>query len=171
MISSQLLPGGQRGARRTENQDIAQERFFRRVRANLHLVVCLKYTPFTTCDSPVLNKLYKFPTLVTRSCCVDVYRAWPHEALVSIADKIIDTKDEAFQHVPCGRAERETQTATICSIMAHVHLSARSMVEKLYGSKGLKLYSPVTYLEFVELFRKYCTRICTKEKVRYSFES
>lgn len=166
MISSQLLPGGQRGAKRTENQDIAQERFFRRVRSNLHLVVCLNYSSLSTDTSPVENLFFKFPALVTRSCCVDVYRSWPHEALVCIADKILDTEDKVFDRVAWKKSDRETQKATICSIMSHIHLSARSMTEKLYGSKGLKMLTPNTFLEFVDLFKKYCDRICTKEMVR-----
>lgn len=49
--------------------------------------------------------------------------------------------------------------------MAHVHLSSRSMVERIYGAKALKFYSPDTYLDFVDLFRKICKRLCVKEKV------
>ena len=154
------------GARRTENQDIAQERFLRRVRTNLHVVVCLKYTPFTSDTTPKKIPFFKFPALVTRSCCVDVYQAWPHEALECIADKILDAEDEVFDHVPWTKTEREIKIATICSIMAQVHLSARSMTEKLYGSKGLKMYPPDTFLEFVDLFKTFCDRICKKEKVK-----
>lgn len=165
IISSQLLPGGQRGARRTEHQDIAQERFFRRVKSNLHVVVCLKYEPLSSTNSPSTSQLYKFPLLFTRCCCVDAYIPWPHEALTSIANNLIKEEDPVFNHVPWSKRDREAQVASICSIMAHVHLSARSMVQKVHGSKGLKVYSPDDYLDFVELFKKFCVRLCLKEKV------
>lgn len=166
MIAGQLLPGGQRGARRTENQDIAQERFFRRIKTNLHIVVCLKYVPLTMSDSPLRAQLCRFPTLIMRSCCVDVYHAWPHEALVSVAEKLLESGD-ALGQVPWKRRERESQTAAIASVMAYVHLSSRTMIQKLQGTKGVKLYSPDTFLDFVDLFNEICTRICVHEKVSH----
>lgn len=166
MISNQLLPGGKRGARRVENQDIAQERYFRRVKSHIHVVVCLKYKKLDLSNSLEQNQLYKFPTLVTRSCCVDIYRAWPHEALVSVAQKMLEEEDNVLNLVPLKKRERDLQSAAICSIMAHVHLSSRSMVEKIYRIEALKFYSPDTYLDFIDLFRKICKRLCVKEKVR-----
>lgn len=165
MISNQLLPGGKRGARRVENQDVAQERYFRRVKSNIHVVVCLKYTPLDLATSPQKNQLYRFPALVTRSCCVDIYRAWPHEALVSVAEKLLEEEENVLSLLPLKRRERDSLSAAICSIMAHVHLSSRNMVERIYGVKALKFYSPDTYLDFVDLFRKMCKRLCVKEKV------
>ena len=166
MISNQLLPGGKRGARRVKNQDIAQERYFRRVKSNLHVVVCLKYRKLDLTNSPEKNQLYKFPALVTRSCCVDIYRAWPHEALVSIAQKQLEEEESVFSLLPLKRREKDVQSAAVCSIMAHVHLSSRSMVRRIYGLEALKFYSPDTYLDFIDLFRKICKRLCLKEKVR-----
>lgn len=166
MISNQLLPGGKRGARRVENQDIAQERYFRRVKSHLHVVVCLKYRKLDLSNSLEQNQLYRFPALLTRSCCVDIYRAWPHEALVSIAQKQLDEEESVFSLLPLKKREKDAQSVAICSIMAHVHLSSRSMVEKIYGIKALKFYSPDTYLDFIDLFRKICKRLCVKEKVR-----
>ena len=166
MISNQLLPGGKRGARRVENQDIAQDRYFRRVKSHIHVVVCLKYTPLDLSTSPEKNQLYRFPGLVTRSCCVDVYRAWPHEALVNVAEKLLEEEENVLTLLPLKKRERDSQLSAICAIMAHVHLSSRSMVERIYGGKALKFYSPDTYLDFVDLFRKICRRLCVKEKVR-----
>ncbi|XP_048580282.1 dynein heavy chain domain-containing protein 1 isoform X3 [Nematostella vectensis] len=183
IISTHLLPGGQLGARRTEHQNIAQERYFRRVKSNLHIVVSIKFTPLTIPRAempknagpgywrtfeggPSCSALYRFPNLLTRSCCVDVYLPWPHEALVSIAEKLIDENDPAFAQVPWKKRDRSPQVAAICSIMAHVHLSSRSMVERLYGIRGLKLYSPNTFLDFADLFKKLCDRICTTEKTK-----
>lgn len=166
MISNQLLPGGKRGARRVENQDIAQDRYFRRVKSHIHVVVCLKFKKLDLSNSLEKNQLYKFPSLVKRSCCVDVYRAWPHEALVSVAEKLLDEEESVLSLVPLKRRERDLQSVAICSIMAHVHLSSRSLAERIYGVKALKFYSPDTYLDFVDLFRKICRRLCAKEKVR-----
>lgn len=168
MISNQLLPGGKRGARRVENQDIAQERYFRRVKSNLHVVVCLKYRKLDLSNSLEKNQLYKFPALVTSSCCVDVYRAWPHEALVSIAQKQLEEEESVFSLLPLKKREKDGQCAAVCSVMAHVHLSSRSMVRRIYGMEALKFYSPDTYLDFIDLFRKICKRLCLKEKVRSS---
>jgi len=165
LISNQLLPGGKRGARRVENQDIAQERYFRRVRSHLHVVVCLKYRKLDLSNSLEKNQLYKFPKLVTRSCCVDIYRAWPHEALVSIAQKQLEEEESVFSLLPLKRREKDAQSAAVCSIMAHVHLSSRCMARRIYGIEALKFYSPDTFLDFIDLFRKICRRICLKEKV------
>ena len=165
LISNQLLPGGKRGARRVENQDIAQERYFRRVRSHLHVVVCLKYRKLDLSNSLEKNQLYKFPKLVTRSCCVDIYRAWPHEALVSIAQKQLEEEESVFSILPLKRREKDAQSAAVCSIMAHVHLSSRCMARRIYGIEALKFYSPDTFLDFIDLFRKISRRICLKEKV------
>ena len=73
-----------------------------------------------------------------------------------------------FDCVPWTKRDREAKVASICSIMAHVHLSARSMVQKIYAAKGLEVYSPDDYLDFVELFKKFCVRLCVKEKVLVS---
>ena len=166
MISNQLLPGGKRGARRVENQDIAQERYFRRVKSHLHVVVCLKHRTLDLSNSLEKNHLYKFPALVTRSCCVDIYRAWPHEALVSIAQKQLEDEESVFNLLPLKRREKDAQSAAVWSTMAHVHLSSRSMVKRIYGIEALKFYSPDTYLDFIDLFTKICKRLCVKEKVR-----
>lgn len=164
LVSNQLLPGGKRGARRAEGQDIAQDRYFRRVKSHIHVVVCLKYTPLHLSTSAEENQLYRFPALVTRSCCVDIYRAWTHDALVNVAEKVLEEEENVLSLLPLKRREKDLQCATICSIMAHVHLSSRSMVERLYGVKALKFYSPDTYLDFVDLFRKICKRLSVKEK-------
>ena len=105
--------------------------------------------------------------MVTRSCCVDIYRAWTHDALVNVAEKVLEEEENVLSLLPLKRREKDLQCATICSIMAHVHLSSRSMVERLYGVKALKFYSPDTYLDFVDLFRKICKRLSVKEKVRF----
>ena len=169
LISNQLLPGGKRGARRVENQDIAQERYFRRVRSHLHVVVCLKYRKLDLSNSLEKNQLYKFPKLVTRSCCVDIYRAWPHEALVSIAQKQLEEEESVFSILPLKRREKDAQSAAVCSIMAHVHLSSRCMARRIYGIEALKFYSPDTFLDFIDLFRKISRRICLKEKVSMKY--
>lgn len=129
-------------------------------------MVCLTYTPLSLSTAPEGNQLYRFPVLVTRSCCVDIYRAWPHKALVSVAEKLLEEGEDVLSLVPLKRRERHSQSAAVCSIMAHVHLSSRSLVEKIYGVRALKFYSPDTYLDFVDLFRNICKRLCVKEKVR-----
>lgn len=97
---------------------------------------------------------------------MDIYRAWPHKALVSVAEKLLEEGEDVLSLVPLKRRERHSQSAAVCSIMAHVHLSSRSLVEKIYGVRALKFYSPDTYLDFVDLFRNICKRLCVKEKVR-----
>jgi len=163
MITSNLLPVGQRGIRRAEHLDLAQERFFRRVKLHLHVVVCMKYSSIVTSTSPSQAQIYRFPVLLTRCCCVDTFLPWPHEALVSIAEKLMDAKE--LSPVPWKRKDTAVYTSAICSVMAHVHITSRSMVHKLYGTKGLKYYSPDTYLDLIELFKMFCERICLKEKV------
>lgn len=162
MITSNLLPVGQRGIRRAEHLDIAQERFFRRVKSHLHVVVCLKYSPLVTSTSPSQAQIYRFPILLTRCSCVDTYLPWPHDALASIAEKMMDVRE--LSPIP-WKKDKAIYTNAICSIMAHVHLTSRSAVHNLYGIQGLKFYSPDTYLDFVELFKVFCERICVNEKV------
>lgn len=169
MITSNLLPVGQRGGRRAEHLDIAQERFFRRVKSHLHVVVCLRYSPIVTSTSPSQTQIYRFPILLMRCCCVDTFLPWPHEALASVAEKLLDVKDRS--PIPWKRRDTAAPSSAICSIMAHVHLTARSMVHNLFGIKGLKFYSPDTYLDFIELFKMFCERIFLKEKVSVVFKS
>ncbi|GJQ70897.1 hypothetical protein Trydic_g814 [Trypoxylus dichotomus] len=118
------------------NRDGIFDFFIRRVRSNLHVVMCM---------SPVGDAFRRrcrmFPSLVN-CCTINWFVKWPEEALLSVAQnslKEIDTEEITFK------------LAEICVIM---HKSVEDMTERFYNEMRRHYYTtPSSYLELLKLYK------------------
>jgi hypothetical protein len=161
-ICNELIPGILRG-RRNDNMYVAQERFFRRVRANLHVIVCLDYPS----DQPSIvhkfpfSQFSEFPSLLTRTCCIDVFQPWHDSSLTKVSILRL-----ASQHVDAAVQEIiESCKSSVAAIMSYVHTSSVKMLEQQFGFNRYKCYTPKTFVEFVDIFAKCCDLIWEEEQV------
>eukprot|EP00794_Sanderia_malayensis_P003656 gene3656-4173_t len=162
-IGNHLLPGGQVGQRRTENKTVAQERFLRRIRSNLHVVMCVWY-------GALPKLIHDFPLVLSRVACVDVYKEWKSDILAEVAEKwlIEKGKNEFFYRVPWNLDERERQLDAIYALMAQIHLTCRAAFGRDFRELGLEVFSPLKFIEFVDLFRTLCNTICHEKEEELS---
>ncbi len=153
------------GQRRTENKTVAQERFLRRIRSNLHIVLCVWHGSLHAITQD-------FPTILSRAACVDIYREWTTEVLQEVAEKwlIEKGKNEFFYGVSWDLDTRDRQLSAIYSLMAKIHLDARSALDHGFKEAGLEVFSPLKFVEFVDLFRTVCNTICNEKQVSISYQ-
>ena len=159
-ISNQLLPGGQMGVRRTENKEVAQERFLRRIRTNLHVAVCVWH-------GDLQRITQRYPTILTRSACVDVFREWKSDVLTTVAKSWLLEKgtNQFLVKVPWDIPQRDVQLKAIYEVMSQIHQSVRRESEKDFSGQGLEVFSPLKFTEFIDLFRTLCNWICEVKEV------
>ncbi|CAH0547855.1 unnamed protein product [Brassicogethes aeneus] len=123
------------------NRDGIFEFFINRVRANLHLVLCM---------SPVGDAFRRrcrmFPSLVN-CCTIDWFDKWPEEALVSVAlNSLKNVGDEAM-------------VASLGNICVTMHKSMEKMTDRFYKEMKRHYYiTPSSYLELIKLFKSLLTR-------------
>ncbi|KAK9722971.1 AAA+ lid domain [Popillia japonica] len=118
------------------NRDGIFDFFIRRVRTNLHLVICM---------SPVGDAFRRrcrmFPSLVN-CCTINWFVKWPEEALLSVAQNSLRGLDSE---------EITNKLAEICVIM---HKSVEDMTERFYNEMRRHYYTtPSSYLELLKLYK------------------
>ncbi|XP_077979356.1 dynein heavy chain domain-containing protein 1-like [Glandiceps talaboti] len=165
-IATAMLPGSKGGGHRGQRLEMAVERYYRRVCNNMHIIVCIDFTDINYCKA--ITMLQKFPALLSRSCCIDVYFPWTHEALVSVATQWMrrettDKQTGRLHYIPWRHDDPAAQISAICNAMAYIHQSSEHMVEGLYKSK-IKFFTPTTYLEFVDLFKHIASKLAKRHK-------
>lgn len=142
---------------------VAQERFFRRVRTNLHVVVELEYPssePGIVYNSP-LSTFSAFPLLLTRTCSVDVFQPWHGASLTKVSSLRLASK--ALE--PAVREMVEACESSLASTMSYVYTSSVEMLEQQFGFNKYKCYTPKTFIEFIDIFAKCCNLIWKEEQV------
>uniref|UniRef100_A0A8C5FLE3 Dynein, axonemal, heavy chain 6 n=1 Tax=Gadus morhua TaxID=8049 RepID=A0A8C5FLE3_GADMO len=120
------------------NRDEVFQYFVTRVRARLHIVLCM---------SPVgdafRSRCRMFPSLVN-CCTIDWFVQWPREALLSVSQTF-------FQHEDFGGGEE--LKASFSLMCVEVHVSVTDMAERFYGELRRRYYTtPTSYLELINLY-------------------
>uniref|UniRef100_A0A8W7PBK8 Dynein heavy chain AAA module D4 domain-containing protein n=2 Tax=gambiae species complex TaxID=44542 RepID=A0A8W7PBK8_ANOCL len=120
-----------------QTRDGIFEFFIKRVRANLHVIMCM---------SPVgdtfRGRCRMFPSLVN-CCTIDWFVKWPAEALRSVA--IGSLKDVSDNEVQCKHL------AQICVM---IHESVESISERFYREMRRHYYTtPSSYLQLLNQYR------------------
>ncbi|XP_058822007.1 dynein axonemal heavy chain 6 [Topomyia yanbarensis] len=113
------------------------EFFIKRVRANLHLIICM---------SPVGDTFRRrcrmFPSLVN-CCTIDWFVKWPAEALLSVA--VGSLKDVS---------ENETQCKHLAQICVMMHESVETISERFFREMRRYYYTtPSSYLQLLNQYR------------------
>lgn len=119
------------------DRDQVYDYFIRRVRSNLHIVLCM---------SPVGDsfrvRCRMFPSLVN-CCTINVFSEWPMEALNSVANTLMGKID-------LGKG---VSSEALSEISVLVHTSVTEMADKFYEEMKRRYYTtPSSYLELINLY-------------------
>jgi len=126
-----------------DSRDNCWKYFIDKVRANLHVVMCM---------SPVGDtfrvRCRKFPSL-TGCTTIDWFMGWPQEALISVAARFLeDVEMETPEH-----------RAAAGQHMAHVHESVGAAALQYKASDRRNVYTtPKSYLELIALYKEMLAR-------------
>lgn len=121
----------------SETRDDCFKLFIQRVRDNLHIVLGV---------SPVGDSLRircrQFPSLIN-CCTIDWFNSWPHEALNSVANKLLRDLDiEDLKLIP-----------KIAEECAKVHMSVQDFSVKFDAELRRKVYTtPKSFLDLINLY-------------------
>uniref|UniRef100_A0A7S1U3J4 Dynein heavy chain n=1 Tax=Phaeomonas parva TaxID=124430 RepID=A0A7S1U3J4_9STRA len=115
--------------------------FFERVRANLHLVLCM-----SPVSSKFAERCRKFPGIVS-GCQIDWFLTWPEEALVAVSSQTIDdmtldctdgVRVEIKKHMAAvHRLATEACTEYFQKMRRHVYQTPKSFMSFLQEYKGM----------------------------------
>jgi dynein heavy chain len=109
--------------------------FVKRVRAKLHLVICM--SPASEAFS---RRLRSFPSLVN-NCTIDFFSEWPQEALKSVASSALE----------CAELGREHDAVISCIGKVHQSVEAAS-IRFLAEQRRYNYVTPTSYLEVLSTF-------------------
>ncbi|KAK9803422.1 hypothetical protein WJX72_010826 [[Myrmecia] bisecta] len=143
-IASAMRPLMQAAAVPTTKNNI-NAFFVDRVRANLHLVLCM-----SPIGDAFRQRLRMFPALVN-CCTIDWFREWPKEALASVATNF-------FQDVPLSNETYPELALGVvrCCVALHqaVERKSRQFTEEL---RRFTYVTPTSYLELLTTFMQLLT--------------
>ncbi|XP_052095798.1 dynein heavy chain domain-containing protein 1-like isoform X11 [Mytilus californianus] len=164
-IVSHMMPGGVQ-TKRVDKIEQAFERFLKKVRHNLHVIVCLssKGNSFSSNFNNLHSKLSEYPGLVKHAVSVDLYKPWTFEAYVKIAE--VWLRDQRTKvPIPWHPTRMLDQISLTAHAMAYMHLSSKAVIERQFchQREPLRFYSPLTFMEFVHLFRLIAAHIVKME--------
>ncbi|XP_078448652.1 dynein axonemal heavy chain 6 [Lampetra planeri] len=119
------------------NRDEVLQFFINRVRARLHIVLCM---------SPVGDafraRCRMFPSIVN-CCTIDWFVQWPREALLSVSKTF-------FTPVDLGSDELKENLSEMC---VEIHMSVTEFAEHYYAELRRRYYTtPTSYLELINLY-------------------
>ncbi|XP_056008158.1 dynein heavy chain domain-containing protein 1-like [Ostrea edulis] len=164
-IVSAVMPGGVT-TKRVDKIEIALERFLKKIRQNIHVIVCMNYRGNSYCsDSQVFhNRLMRYPGLLKNASAIDTYRPWNYQAYVRIANVWLRDQKTGIT-IPWHPTRMLDQILQTSRAMAYIHMSAKSVIERQYCNQRepLRFFSPLTFMEFVHVFRVLTAFIVKRE--------
>eukprot|EP00058_Branchiostoma_floridae_P015154 XP_002600642.1 hypothetical protein BRAFLDRAFT_102421 [Branchiostoma floridae] len=146
-IANQIMQGTVPG-KHSDKFELALERYHKRIRTNLHVVVTMDLTG----PVPLHHRLRQFPTLLLRSSCVDMYSRWTFEARRS---------DILWEMLGST-----TSLTSVAHAMAYIHRSAQAALQRCFHDNHQlrRLFTPLTYMEFIDLFKSITAKLSREEK-------
>jgi dynein heavy chain len=122
-----------------DSRDNCWDFFIEKVRANLHVVLCM-----SPVGNAFRNRCRKFPALTSCSV-IDWFHPWPQEALISVAQRFLED-------VPMESAELRENVA---HHMAYVHEAVELLTVSYLSQERRNVYTtPKSYLELIMLYKK-----------------
>ncbi|EDV27935.1 uncharacterized protein TRIADDRAFT_52992 [Trichoplax adhaerens] len=125
------------GKRLEVNPLIMYNYFIERVKANLHIVLCM-----SPIGDAFRNHLRMFPSLIN-CCTIDWYQAWPKDALERVAMKFLEEID----------LEENIKKASV-EMCQYFHSSVRQLSTDYYSTlRRYNYVTPTSYLELILVFK------------------
>lgn len=150
LTCTQLLPGGHLNVRKTSGYASLEERFFQRIKTNLHIVIAKSYYN-------VKRYLQEYPVALHKMACIDVYREYT-------ASDWLDFASRWFGR--CGAQNVvSNHQQSISSLIAEIHCSAGSSTSQHFNRKGIKMFSPLKFFECLQIFYDIYNRALAQKKV------
>lgn len=120
-----------------ETPDVIKQVFVERVRANLHVCLCM---------SPVGDTLRvrcrNFPSLVN-CCTLDWFSRWPEEALLYVSSEFLKELDLPSEEV----------RSALSKMCMRIHTSVEDASEKFWDELRRRVYTtPKSYLDLISLY-------------------
>ncbi|XP_057293707.1 dynein axonemal heavy chain 1-like isoform X2 [Hydractinia symbiolongicarpus] len=141
LICTEMLPGGLKTRKKGESYERAENRFFQRIKQNLHIVLCE--------NQEGLRKLLNvYPVFLHKMFCVDVYKEWSNDVLQHISLKYLLKRSDSMQ----GVSRRDLKQ--VSNVAAKIHQTTREFTSKIFTEKGIEVYSPLKFFEFIDLFTR-----------------
>ena len=111
----------------------------------------------------VFSRFSFLPTLVTRSSSIDIFQAW----IASSFSKVVLQRFSEYKF-PDATIQKmmESRLHSIASFTAHVHTSSSKMLDQQFGCSQMELFTPKTFLDFLDMFTKCLHDVWKKEKVK-----
>ena len=127
-----------------ETRDELQAEFVRRVRDNMHMILCM---------SPVGDSLRiqcrEFPALINCTT-IDWFSAWPLEALLSVSEMFLEEVQVGTETAEAALKDMRSRVARMC---AEIHWSSAQLGEDFFAKLRRRVYTtPKSYLDLINLF-------------------
>eukprot|EP00906_Rhabdomonas_costata_P031047 RCo043883 len=120
------------------NRDVCWEFFINKVRNNMHAVLC-----FSPVGEQFRQWCMQFPALASTTV-IDWFHPWPHQALVSVANRFLSEID-------LGGPE---MTENIAEHMAYCHEIVNETSKQYYAQEKRYNYTtPKSFLELISLYK------------------
>jgi dynein heavy chain len=128
-----------------DNRDSMMQFFIQRVKTNLHLILC-----FSPVGDQFRNRVRKFPGIINCTM-IDWFLEWPREALVSVAQRFLET-------IEIKVAEKPDIKDNIAYHIAEVHTSVGVASANYYKQeKRFNYTTPKSFLELIAFYKNLLT--------------
>ena len=118
-------------------------------------------------ESSIVHVLRQYPVLLRLCVTIDMYQPWSRDTYIAVAKQWL-LGSHRYDHIPLPWSEnKDAQVMLIANAMAYIHSSSMRAVEKLqsHRKRTLQLFTPITFKEFVHVFKVIANHIQAKEKV------
>jgi len=136
-----------------ESKDAVYQYFVRNVRERLRIVLC-----FSPVGDNFRNRCRQFPSIIN-CCTIDWFNLWPQEALISVANKQLQTLNIPSKEIKDPKEPTVNTSLTdemmekLQNIFVKVHSKALNLSYKFYEELRRHYYiTPTSYLEYIKLF-------------------
>ncbi|CDS41066.1 dynein heavy chain [Echinococcus multilocularis] len=122
--------------------------FIERVRANLHIVLCM-----SPIGDPFRDRMRMYPGFVNCTT-IDWFSEWPNDALLEVATKYLSDLDLLHGNEDALRISAKMKSG-VARVFALMHNSVTQMSEKMMDELRRRNYvTPTNYLELVSGYKK-----------------
>ena len=122
---------------------------------------------FSTDFHSLQDKLHSHPGLIKSCFSIDLYTPWSFKALAQVARCWLEDSRSGVA-VPWNPQRKREQVEMASNTMAYIHLSAKAAIERQFchQREPLRIFTPLTFLEFVHIFKIVSAFLVQTEKAK-----